>query len=156
MACDPHAMVIRLQQGGRDQRQLTYGCLLLAMIYFGTRSAGIGQDHSLLIAMIAVGMSAACFRLLRRKGLPHLLILNREGVRFEDTLADCDSIPWPKIAKAKYGWLSGKLYLVGHDGTRLLSRPGQRLGEPRAVRSCVRDINRMLAVYSDDERKSPC
>ncbi len=149
---DPHATVIRLQTRRRDYRQIVYGLVLLGMLYFASRRTGILQDDYPLILMIAAGMLAAFYRLSSSAGQLHLLILNRHGVRLEDRMFGRDTILWTALAKAKYGWLSGKFYLLGNNGARLLTCRANQLGTPRTVRRCVAEINRLLCVYSGDDR----
>ncbi len=150
MDYDPHAMTITLQASKWERRQLGYGFLLLLMFFVGTRRNGIQQDEYTLFLLVGVCMLPSIYRLSRDVGSPHLLTLNRHGVRFDNPRFRCDLIPWPRLAKAKYGWLSGRFSIIGQDGRKLLKCPGYWLGNQHLAHRSSNEINRLKSVYSDN------
>lgn len=155
MDYDPHAKVIRLRASLRDRRQLAYAFLLLTGFYAGTRWTGtkLHGAYTDILILVAV-MLPTFYRLWRSVGESYFLILNRHGVQFDDPRFDCDPIPWRSVSKAKYGWLSNKFYLLGRDGAKIVTHPADRMASPRTVRRCVREINRLLTVYSSSREES--
>ncbi len=151
MDYDPHAMTIKLQASKWEYRQLELGFLLLLMFFVGTRRTGIKQDDYTLFLLVGICMLPSIYRLFRDVGSPHILTLNRHGVHFDDPRFRCDLIPWSRLAKAKYGWLSGRFSIIGHDGRKLLKCPGYWLGNQHLAHKCVNEINRLLPVYAGIE-----
>ncbi len=135
-----------------------YGVVLLALFYFVGQSRGrqIESGAFTFVVVVAAGMLAAWYRLAKSTGASHLLILDRKGVYFDDPRFDCGLIPWRSVAKAKRSFLTGRFYILDHDGAKVLSCPSERLGKPRTLHQCIRAINDLLPLYTEgrevDER----
>lgn len=81
-----------------------------------------------------------------------MLILNRQGVRFEGPDFRRGPVPWEDISSAKYGWVLGKFHVKSSDGQTILKYHYERLGSPWVARRCAAEINRLKQCYS----AAPC
>lgn len=149
---DPHALVIRFDVQQYERRQMGYATILLAMIGFVSFRAGIQQDDILLLVIIAGSMLTSLVKMCRARSTPYLLSINRCGVQFEHPKLRERRLLWSTIDRAKFRWLSGRFYLYGDDGKKLISIRPHWIGGRRVARMCATRINSLAQIYSDVPR----
>ena len=146
---DPWAIVIRLRTGRRHYRDLSLCVFLAAWVWWEARPYVPLSDSALLatLVIVGVGLVYSLHRILRAPGSSRSLIINAQGVRFDDPNLEMGLVGWDVVHGARCPWLWGKFTLHGAQGKKLFSVPAYWLGGWLIARRCAREIERLSKVY---------
>ncbi|RME37271.1 MAG: hypothetical protein D6788_09835 [Planctomycetota bacterium] len=80
-----------------------------------------------------------------------MVVVNHAGMRWlrgTDVLAQ---LPWDRIGRADYAWMTGMFHIKDPAGQVTFECYYTRFGGPKIARECVRAINELKELYGPDD-----
>jgi hypothetical protein len=116
--------------------------LLWSLIRIGTP---IEEGDLMLLGLACVYVLVCVIRFTKASSTPTRLIISSQGLLFENLRAS--RIRWHDVMKAKYSWLTGKMYVISTRREKLAQYHWKTIGSPSKARKCAREINRLRRKY---------
>lgn len=145
-AYDPHMRVIRLRR--HSSVYLLMGvCGLIIVSMLGGVGAGRSAD-AWLLGLLVLLMLAAAWQVLAERRHSGVLIINRQGIQFDQPRITGRLISWSEFGHAEYSWISGRFRIRDPSGWTVFECRYNDLGTARVARACAKEMNRLHGAYA--------
>jgi hypothetical protein len=148
VACDPHAKVYVIQHPAHHLMwAISIWIFVLAVTFTLFRGTRDGPWVLTMIGAAFLLTIVQLYRFLRSIGLPHRVLVNHKGIRFEHPYLDPQVIEWSHFEEARWCWFTGRLNVTDKSGQPMLCRRYRRVGGWRRTRQLAEVFNRLAERY---------